>query len=45
MSRASIVEREKTRQWLIGAGRAQGKWKETTAGRSTKHSRKKENSQ
>jgi hypothetical protein len=37
-----VVEKEKSRSWLTGRGCLQGKWKDYTAGKSRKRSKKKE---
>jgi len=44
MRKSRRVEIEKRRCWLIGSGRLQGKWKDYTAGKSRKRSKRKENS-
>ena len=45
MRRSRMVELEQRWSWLIGRGRLQGKWKDYTAGKSRKRSKRKENSQ
>ena len=45
MKRSRMVEKEYGMSWLIGSGRLQGKWKDYTAGKSRKCSKKKDNSQ